>query len=396
MKKLKQSFIDHLLASLPGLQDRPRDFFEEKVSDQLLSPFVIRLPKKTLSEIRDVVRSFEELRSSMAAAESARAELSARGLIDPGNHSIMMSYDFHLDANGALKLIEVNTNASFLILGTELYACRGLENPASFARENLKLDILEELADQSTARGRAAITDPFVAIIDEKPEEQRLFLEFVVGHEWMKSYGWRSEIRDLTEALKGPRPDFIYNRATDFYLERPASAALREAFLRREICLSPNPHEYLLLADKQRLIEWARPGALESFAGLSATSRATIQTVLPAALDLQTAAAEELWARRKHLFFKPKREFGSKRAFKGASISRKLFDEMMHDDPIAQEYVPAPEMTFATPDGEQSFKFDLRCHAYKDRLEGVIGRLYQGQVTNLKTPYGGFAPVVFE
>lgn len=395
MTDLKTAFIEHLLSAFPGLSDRPRNFYEEKISEHLLSPFVVRLPAKTLKEIEAAVRAFEDLRGHLKESAPHREELRARGLIDPGNHSIMMSYDFHLDGNGGLKLIEVNTNASFLILGTEMYKARGLANPARYDREGLKRDIQEELRDQAARFGKAPCLDPLVAITDEKPDEQRLFIEFLIGLEWVKSFGWRGGIRDLPRALEGERPDFVYNRSTDFYFEHVASRALREAFLSGETCVSPNPHEYLLMADKQRLIEWARPGFLGNL-GLSAENLKALTAVLPESLDLQAASAEELWARRKHLFFKPKREFGSKKAFRGASISRKLFDEMMHDDPIAQEYVPAPEMIFETPEGPQKFKFDLRCHAYKDRLEGIVARVYQGQVTNLKTPHGGFAPVVFE
>ena len=83
-------------------------------------------------------------------------------------------------------------------------------------------------------------------------------------------------------------------------------------------------------------------------------------------------------------------------AFKGHSMSRKIFEELMKADALAQDYIAAPERVFETPEGPQTFKFDLRCHAYHDRLEGVVARLYQGQTTNLKTKYGGFAPVVFE
>lgn len=35
----------------------------------------------------------------------------------------------------------------------------------------------------------------------------------------------------------------------------------------------------------------------------------------------------------------------------------------------------------------------LRLFAYRNRLLGVGARLYRGQVTNLRTPGGGYAPV---
>jgi hypothetical protein len=38
-------------------------------------------------------------------------------------------------------------------------------------------------------------------------------------------------------------------------------------------------------------------------------------------------------------------------------------------------------------------KTDLRLYVYRDQALGVTARLYHGQVTNLRTPGGGFARV---
>jgi hypothetical protein len=43
--------------------------------------------------------------------------------------------------------------------------------------------------------------------------------------------------------------------------------------------------------------------------------------------------------------------------------------------------------------GDDPMKTDLRLFAYRDQLLGVTARLYRGQVTNLRTPGGGFAAV---
>ena len=67
----------------------------------------------------------------------------------------------------------------------------------------------------------------------------------------------------------------------------------------------------------------------------------------------------------------------------------------MNQDFIAQQFVPAPESMMKTPEGNQAFKYDLRFYAYQDTVQMAVARLYQGQVTNLRTPHGGFAPIVF-
>jgi hypothetical protein len=130
--------------------------------------------------------------------------------------------------------------------------------------------------------------------------------------------------------------------------------------------------------------------------GLSEQEIAIVKTAVPMSYDFRTTAVEDIWSQRKKLFFKPKNAFGSKQSYKGASVSRKTFDELDKNDTIAQEFIPAPEISYVTPEGPQNFKYDLRCYAYQGRLQLIVARLYQGQVTNLRTPYGGFAPVLFK
>ena len=46
--------------------------------------------------------------------------------------------------------------------------------------------------------------------------------------------------------------DLVYLRDTDFRLETERTRALREAYLRNEVVVTPSPREHLLLADKKR------------------------------------------------------------------------------------------------------------------------------------------------
>ncbi len=98
---------------------------------------------------------------------------------------------------------------------------------------------------------------------------------------------------------------------------------------------------------------------------------------------------KQVWARRKELVFKPVSRFGSRGVLVGRKISRSRFDEQDPQDILVQKLVP-PSLTGA---GEQAMKTDFRLYVYRDRVLGVAARLYQGQVTNLRTPGGGFAPV---
>ncbi|MGE0631070.1 MAG: hypothetical protein AB7O96_01590, partial [Pseudobdellovibrionaceae bacterium] len=284
-----------------------------------------------------------------------------------------------------LKLIEINTNASFLLMGLSLYEALKIPRPTEFSEADLQKDVLDEM---ELCFGKRSAPKA-LAIIDDNPPSQKLYVEFLLYQSLFRSFGWDCEICDFRElqfdeqqnvlTYKAKKLDFIYNRYTDFLLERSESQNLKKAFFSKAACFSPNPTEYKTYADKERLIELGKTG--------------TFPVVLQSE-ELNSENKDKIWEKRKSLFFKPLRSYGSKQSYKGASISRKAFDEF-GEGILAQEYCPADERTFSTPNGEQNFKFDLRFYAYQNRLETVIARLYQGQVTNTRTPFGGFAPVRF-
>lgn len=45
----------------------------------------------------------------------------------------------------------------------------------------------------------------------------------------------------------------VYNRVTDFYLDQPSNAVLRQAWPERAAVLTPHPQAHALYADKRRL-----------------------------------------------------------------------------------------------------------------------------------------------
>ncbi|ASD62397.1 hypothetical protein [Bdellovibrio bacteriovorus] len=383
---LKADYIQQLRSSYKGLEKEP---LEDIVSENLISPFTVALSPDVIQKAQKIISALYNMRQQPSYLQHYQSLIAEKGLKDPGNKSIMMSYDFHLDEHQNLKLIEVNTNAAFLILGYEMYRMKGHSLPVpDFNPEEIRRSIETEMELQ----GKKAGPGFKVAITDDAPFQQRLYVEFLAYNELFKSFGWDSRIVDYRELFKDFHPDFIYNRHTDFFLTEPSSSVLREKFLSRDACLSPNPFEYLMLADKQRLIDWGTPGFLES-QGLTGEDLNLVRTAVPESFDISTERADEIWGNRKKFFFKPKNAFGSKQSYRGGTISRSTYDKIVGQDMIAQEYMPAPEQTFETPEGPQAFKYDLRCYAYQGRMQMVLARLYQGQVTNLRTTYGGFATV---
>lgn len=387
---LKNEFISHLQKSFRGFQEKSNNDLNRLISENLLSPFKIRLPKNLLAEAQQTVKTLFAMRESAAYQNFYSPALTELGLSDPGNKSIAMSYDFHVTNDNHLKLIEVNTNAAFLTMGYEMYRLSNVALPIDdFSSDEIRLNIEQELRLQH----KAPPANLNIATIDDHPEQQRLFIEFLLYDEYFKSWGWNSDIKDFRE-IDVNKIDVIYNRHTDFLFSNPECNFLKSSFNQRTVCVSPNPHEYFLLADKQRLIDWHDQRNLVTW-GVSRNDQELIRSVVPECLSIDRNTFESLWGQRKKFFFKPKRAFGSKSSYKGASISRKAFDELIDRDFIAQEYVSAPEHLFETPSGPQSFKYDLRCYAYQGHLQLIVARLYQGQVTNLRTPLGGFACVEF-
>ncbi len=388
VSKIKAEFIAELRLAYNDLKNHP---LEDILSDNLISPFDVQLPAAVLKQAQDIISILFNMREKKNYQARYQDFLIKKGLKDPGNKSIAMSYDFHLDENHNLKLIEVNTNAGFMALGHEMYKAKKIPLPVSDFSLN---EIAENIESEMSLQGKSIHKDMKIAIIDKNPSEQGLYPEFLLYNEIFKSRGWNSRIIDYRDLFKDFDPEFIYNRHTDFYLTDPEVGPLRQKFINGEICLSPNPFEYFMIADKQRLIDWSQNGFFDLLE-MPAAEKNLLESSIPKSYDVSVGNADQIWSMRKKLFLKPKNAFGSKQSYRGASISRKTFDELIKEETIAQEYIPAPEVTYEDPGGSMTFKYDLRCYAYQGRLQLVVARLYQGQVTNLRTPLGGFACVKF-
>lgn len=373
----------------------------ERVSPLLLCPSTVQLNRSLLNEAQEIVRAFHELRELKERQE--RLGNLPPAIPDPGNESALMSYDFHVDEAGHLRLIEINTNASMALMTDLLYESKGLNNGITpdFRAEILNTFRSEfELALPSGDRKLERI-----AIVDEDPPKQRLYIEFLLYRELFERHGIAAEIADTSRLefkdgellFEGKRVDLVYNRDTDFYFETAATEALRAAFVARTACVTPNPHEYRLLADKERLMELSPEGAIDSLP-ISASSKNAVSQALIRTLAVNDFAdKDELWSQRKRWFFKPKRSFGGKAAYRGSSIGHPVFKQIIEGDYLAQEFVPPGTMKASvdgTPEGPiDEFKYDLRFFAYRDRVQLACARLYKGQMTNTQTPGGGVAAI---
>ncbi|MES2964185.1 MAG: hypothetical protein V4760_09870 [Bdellovibrionota bacterium] len=357
------------------------------VSPLIVSSQPVRLPRDLAKQAREIVAAFFALRGE--PERSGRLSELDPAVPVPGNSSILMSYDFHVDPEGRLRLIEINTNASTSLVVDALMETK--KSAREFSRD-FRSEIVECFeSEHDVARPGHKLKT--VAIVDEHPENQRLFVEFKMYEELFRRHGWNVSIEDTSRLrVEGDRLvgthgpiDLVYNRDTDFYLESSRVSALREATDRNLACITPHPHEYRLLADKERLFELCQPGVLEASALSASQKEAIRKTLIPSITIDPSVDKEKLWSDRKKWFFKPRRSFGSKAVYRGSSISRNAFETVTGSNYVAQEYVPATTL------GE--FKFDLRFFVYRDRIQLALARLYQGQLTNSHTPGGGIAPI---
>ncbi|MEO5963553.1 MAG: hypothetical protein ABIO75_03995, partial [Thermomonas sp.] len=186
--------------------------------------------------------------------------------------------------------------------------------------------------------------------------------------------------------------DLVYNRLTDFSLQDPANAVLREAYLQHAVVLTPHPQAHALYADKRNLALLSDDRQLQAL-GVPASSRDILLAGIPATERVDPNQAEHLWSERRGLFFKPATGFGSRAAYRGDKLTRRVWQEILAGDYVAQAIVAPGERVISGQSPLQTLKFDVRNYAYEGQVQWLAARLYQGQTTNFRTPGGGFAPV---
>ena len=361
---------------------------------QLFSAAAIAVDAATLEAMAEVIAAIEAVVALPAwqsrvlawAPEIARRPVAARG--------VFLGYDFHLTEEGP-KLIEINTNAGGGLINTYLLAAHGQADKAARVKDAFVNMFREEWRLE---RGEAPLQR--IAIVNENPDEQFLAPEFALFKELFEQHGIAAVIadpRDLVRAgdrlLCGGEPvNLIYNRLTDFALDATVNAGLRAAFEAGDVVLTPHPRAHALYADKRNLMLLSDDAALTAL-GVDAATSAVLLAGVPQTVAVNPEKEAVFWAGRKRWFFKPPAGFGSRAAYRGDKLTKRVFEEILHGGYIAQEIAPPSEHVVMVGDSEQRMKADIRCFVYDRRIQLVAARLYQGQTTNFRTPGGGFAPV---
>ena len=363
------------------------------------------VPALQLQTMAQVVRAVESVVALPAYREQVLASAPDIARFDPGgSRGAFFGYDFHLH-RGRLGLIEINTNAGGAMLNALLAraqraCCTAMDEmvPKLVGAARFEQQIVDMFRNEWRLSGRARPLAT-IAIVDEAPEAQYLYPEFLLFQQLFERHGLRSVIA-APAALEWRNGalwhgdlaiDLVYNRLTDFYLEQAGSSALREAYLSRAVVLTPHPQAHALYADKRRLALFSDAAQLQAL-GVPQITQQVLLDHVPHTEIVNPTDEQRLWGARRSLFFKPVAGFGSRAAYRGDKLTKRVWQDILAGDYVAQSIVLPGERLVDKLD-TKVMKFDLRAYAYDGAVQWVAARVYQGQTTNFRTPGGGFSPV---
>ena len=396
------------IALAEGLGDPELAAAVRETHRSLFAPYPVFLARRHFDAMQRLVSAVTETVATPGFQDvvAARTPLAR---VDTGVRGALLGFDFHLGTSGP-QLIEINTNAGGVLLVAQLARaqCACCPEVEPLVRHGASPDAVEASLvrmfqeEWRAFAARTGETRPLasVAIVDTTPLQQHLYPEFVLYRRLFERHGIAATIAAPEElalaggglTVAGTPVDLVYNRMTDFYFDDAASQTLRRAWQEHAAAVTPDPRAYALYADKRNLPLLTDTERLRAW-GVDPSVVATLASCVPAARTVRAGDADELWAQRRELFFKPATGYGSRGAYDGTSITRKTFAAVLDSQYVAQKRV-APSQRMLTIDGKDvALKVDLRCVVYDGEVLLVMARLYRGQTTNMRTEGGGLASV---
>lgn len=374
----------------------PSDWLVER--PYLFSPAIVPLSGAHAHCMQNAIRAMTHI--TTLPAFQARILQTAAPITqsNPGNLGVLYGYDFHLTPEGP-KLIEVNTNAGGAFILALLEAAHGIGNARETWQRNFMAMFLQEW---QSVRPHQPLQH--IAIVDDMPDQQYFYPEFLLFQHLFRAHHIACNVVDardvhsienklyLLDAQKkedNAAIDLVYNRTTDFTFSQPEHAALRAAYQQNHAVFTPHPHAYALHADKHNLALLSQQDFLRD-CGVDAKTVELLQSVIPAAHIVDAENAQAVWDTRRRYFFKPLNSYGSKGVYKGRTITKRVFADILAGAYLAQTQVPPSEILL---DGNKKYKCDIRAYVYAGEVLGFGARVYQGQMTNFRTPGSGFAVV---
>lgn len=368
-----------------------------KERPHLFADTAVFVSDSTLQKQHRLITAIEKVLSLPGYQQTVLAYAPDSASYTPKAYGVFLGYDFHLTPTGS-QLIEINTNAGGALLNTLLM--RAQKNFNKQAYQELETAFMAMFhAEWQAERGQQTLRT--IAIVDTHPETQYLLPEFILFKQLFEQHNINTIICDPTELIYQNNAiyyrdlpiDLVYNRLTDFGLNEPEQQTLRLAYLANAVVVTPHPRAHALYADKRNLAVLTNKHLLEAI-GVDNETIAILLEGIAHTVVVKAKDAEMLWAKRKQLFFKPSKGYGSKAVYRGDKLTKRVFEEILYSDYVAQTLVPPGERHIHLENDNTYLKFDLRHYTYRDQTLLISSRLYQGQTTNFRTVGGGFAHVI--
>lgn len=343
-----------------------------------------------LTRMKDIVIAVEETVNLPAWNEQLNSSCAVKG--------VFFGYDFHLNENG-VHLIEINTNAGGAFLNALLLKSQQdiLLQGKSTSISNLEERFVEMFRNEwRLAQGDKLLRN--IAIVDEMPAEQYLYPEFILAQSLFEQAGINAVIADPANFelrqdglyAYDKKIDLIYNRLTDFSLGNYPE--LLEAHQNKHVVITPNPQLYKRYSDKRNLTRLTDATYLRSVK-VSEKNIAILLEGIPQTHAVNSEDADRWWSERKQWFFKPVSGYGAKGAYRGEKITKRVFDDILSGDYVAQKLEMPGECSVELNGASAMLKYDVRCYVYDGKVQLIAARMYQGQTTNFRTQGGGFSLV---
>ena len=216
------------------LTEAGRNSIGANALNKLFSATPVFVPTAQIAAMERIVKAIEsaaELPSYQEQVLSWAPEIAA---YNPGPIGAFMGYDFHLGSDGP-QLIEVNTNAggaflNVLLARAQKRCCNTAQQSAATTQ---MLDGFEkavfDMFKQEWQRQSPTAMPNRIAIVDNDPKGQFMFLEFELACQLLQARGVDTVILDPSEleyvdgtlTAHGQKIDMVYNRLVDFAFEDP-------------------------------------------------------------------------------------------------------------------------------------------------------------------------------
>jgi hypothetical protein len=401
---LDESALHASLENELGVSDLPSAVVE--THPHLFASLPVFIAPHHLEQMTQLVEAVEQVVASPVFQRAALSWAPPIARFDPGPRGGLLGYDFHLTDAGT-QLIEINTNPGGAFLNAVLAraqraCCTGAAGLAIAPRDTADVEqALLDVFEKEWRLQRETLALRTIAIVDDAPERQYLYPEFLLVRQLLKRRGIDAIICDPSDLItsggrisyRGTPIDLIYNRLTDFSLQLPAHDSIKLAYLAGDVVLTPHPRAHALYADKRNLTLLSDSSFLHS-TDVPDEVVATLLNSIPHTELLTAENRDAMWRDRRRLFFKPAAGYGSKATYRGDKLTKRVWEEIAGGTYVAQSLVVPSERQIVDAAGPATLKVDVRNYAYDGTVKLVAARLYQGQTTNFRTAGGGFAPVL--